>query len=136
MYKSLLEKLLKLRNQFDNLLNEKEFFKNIGVFYGESGRYDLYLFPKHTEKKLNWDEAKQYCKEFDGDLPTIGEMQFIYDNNLDDTFVNNFYWCTHSNGPNKSNRMYKYLPNKDIKDTSYTYYTYLVRPVQRIYFLY
>ena len=79
MYKELVE----IRNRIDNLIesytNERE-FKKVGELYGEKGKYALYLSPKETEKELGWDEAIKYCKSLGGELPTIDELQYLYDN--------------------------------------------------------
>ena len=92
MYKELVE----IRNRIDNLIesctSERE-FKKVGEIYGERGKYALYLSPKETEKELDWDDAMNYCKSLSGELPTLGELQYLYDNYKEE-FQGTYYWSS------------------------------------------
>lgn len=89
------EILIEIRDKINNFLSQDEGeLQHIGTFYGESGKYDLYLYPKSTEKSVSWYEADEYCKNLGGSLPTIGELQFIYGNDLYQTFEHSNYWSS------------------------------------------
>ena len=84
------------RDRIDGLLEfyvNGPSFKKVGEIYGEKGKYALYLAPKETEKQLNWYNAMDYCKSLGGDLPTIDELQYLYDN-CNEEFQNTFYWSS------------------------------------------
>ena len=127
MYKELIE----IRNRIDNLIesyaNERE-FKKVGELYGEKGKYALYLAPKETEKELNWYDAMYYCKSLGGDLPTLGELQYLYDNYRDE-FQRTGYWSSSQGSVTFSWRMRFFDGNRCI--TSKTNGT-RVRAVRRI----
>jgi formylglycine-generating enzyme required for sulfatase activity len=81
------DELIEIRNKVDKLIEEcqpeSEYvgeFEYVGELYGKNGKYALYLSPKHTESILNWIDAKKYCKLLNAELPTIGELQYLYDN--------------------------------------------------------
>ena len=80
-------------------------FKKVGEIYGEKGKYALYLSPKETEKELGWDDAMDYCKSLGGELPTIGELQYLYDN-CKEEFQYTRYWSSSQNSATIPWRMY------------------------------
>ena len=106
MYKE----LLKIRSRIDTLIKEYEIlgyereFKKVGEIYGEKGKYALYLAPKETEKELGWDDAMDYCKSLGGELPTIGELKYLYDN-CKEEFQYTTYWSSSQDSATASWRM-------------------------------
>lgn len=87
------EELLDIKKHIDKILEDGLMY--IGEFYGEKGKYSLYLYPKSTEKKLNWDNAIEYCTQLGGELPNIGEMQFLWENNIvKEEFEYKSYWSS------------------------------------------
>lgn len=128
MDKDVRVKLEHIRDQIDELLNERE-LQYIGTFYGEQGKYELYLFPKSTEKYCDWYDAKQYCESLGGELPTIEELQYIDDNELDQTFGYKIYWSSINHNSEKT---YKFsFINGSVSDYNKHISGY-VRPVKRI----
>jgi len=92
MYKELVE----IRNRIDNLIGScksETRFEKVGELYGEKGKYALYLAPKETEKVLTWNEAMEYCKSLDGELPTMSELQYLYEN-CKEKFQSTSYWSS------------------------------------------
>jgi hypothetical protein len=94
------DELIEIRNKVDKLIKECEYdseyvgeFEHVGEMYGDNGKYDLYLSPKHTEKVLTWYEAKEYCESLNAELPTTGELQYLYDN-YKDSFDGIGYWSS------------------------------------------
>lgn len=129
MDKNVRTKLEQIKNQIDELLNQEE-LTFVGTFYGVQGKYELYLLPKSTEKILNWYDAKGYCELLGGDLPTVGELQFIYDSDLSKTFEDHNYWS--SIGHNSAKAYNCYFGNGNVVEHG-TYTTLCVRAVRRYY---
>ena len=48
---------------------------------------------KCSETEMTWDEAKEWCKEQGGRLPTIVELMEAYHGKVEG-FVSNFYWSS------------------------------------------
>lgn len=129
MDKDVRVKLLEIKNQIDELLNEGE-LQFIGTFYGDQGKYELYLFPKSTEKCLNWYDAKEHCKLLGGELPTIGELQYIFDNDLSKTFEQCYNW---SSIEHSSTKAYSYFFFNGFMNIFTKDHIFYVRPVKRYY---
>ena len=81
-------------------------FEKVGELYGERGKYALYLSPKETEteKDLNWYDAMNYCKSLDGELPTMSELQYLYEN-CKEKFQNSSYWSSSQDSATNSQCM-------------------------------
>jgi len=87
----------------ENYTSERE-FKKVGELYGEKGKYALYLAPKETEKELTWNVAMEYCKSLGGELPTLGELEYLYDNYKEE-FQSTHYWSSSQDSATTSWRM-------------------------------
>ena len=89
--------LIEIRNKIDSLIENCKLetrFEKVGEIYGEKGKYALYLSPKETEKKfITWYEAVDYCKSLGGELPTLGELEYLYDNHKEE-FQRTYYWSS------------------------------------------
>ena len=103
-------------------------FKKVGEIYGEKGKYALYLSPKETEKELGWDDAMNYCKSLGGELPTIGELQYLYDN-CKEEFQNTYYWSSSQDSATYSWAM---LFTSGIRAQPFKTYNARVRAVRRV----
>ena len=127
MYKELIE----IRDRIDNLIegytSERE-FKKVGEIYGDKGKYALYLSPKETETSLNWYKAVEYCRFLGDDLPTLGELQYLYDNYKEE-FQHTFYWSSSQNSATLSWGMHFYYGNRDQDNKTYNG---RVRAVRRV----
>ena len=121
------------RDRIDGLLEcyvNGPSFKKVGEIYGERGKYALYLAPKETEKELDWDEAVDYCKSLSGELPTLGELQFLYDN-CKEEFQDTGYWSSFHESAIDSWSMY--FTNGNRPSGTLKTYRYRVRAVRRVY---
>ena len=129
MYKELLE----IRDRIDGLLEcyvNGPSFKKVGEIYGERrSNYILYLSPKETEKELNWYNAMEYCKSLEGTLPTLGELQFLYDN-CKEEFQPTFYWSSSQDSDTLSWLMGFYA---GYKYQNFKISLSRVRPIRRVY---
>ena len=120
-----------ITEKIDKYLNEKNnnSFKKVGELYGKRGKYALYLSPKETEKELDWDDAMDYCKSLGGELPTLDELEYLYDNYKKEFHPTN-YWSSSQDSATHSWRMHFY------NGTKYHYdQTHLsrVRAVKKVY---
>jgi len=127
MYKELLE----IRNRIDNLIEsytgERE-FKKVGELYGEKGKYALYLAPKETERVLTWNEAMEYCKSLGGELPTLGELQYLYDNYKEEIQPTHYWSSSQASATNSWSMHF----SNGLRSSSYKPLTTRVRAVRRV----
>lgn len=62
------------------------------------GATNIEISPKEYETILNWNDAIKYCQSLvikdksDWRLPTVDELQYIYDSEND--FTNSYYWSS------------------------------------------
>lgn len=128
------DELIGIKNKINKLIKncqtqtENE-FKHVGEIYGENGKYALYLSPRHIEKVLNWNEAKEYCESLNAELPTIGELQYLYDN-YRKSLVHNEYWSSTESSSSQA-EAYSYLNGHVTTLTKHNHGLY-VRPVRRV----
>ncbi len=85
------EKLLEIRKEIDNLIKDESI--HITTLEDGLGKYELWLFPENTEDILNWWEAMEYCNKLSGSLPTIEELNYIFNYNVN-TLTHSYYWSS------------------------------------------
>lgn len=125
--------LIEIRNKIDKLIEKYQDepepeFEYIGKFYGINGLYALYIAPKYMEKRLDLHNAQKYCKTLNASLPTLGELQHLYDNLNDESFELYNYWSSVKNSDN-INFVFNFLTCSMYSSPKYTYN--YVRPVKR-----
>ena len=103
-------------------------FEKVGELYDEKGKYALYLSPEETEKELDWDDAMDYCKSLGGELPTISELQYLYEN-CKEKFQYTIYWSSSQDSATYSLRMYF---SNGLRVSGYKTNRYRVRAVRRV----
>ena len=76
---------------------------------------------KSSDEKMDWYEAKKWCKEQGGRLPTIVELMEAYHGKVEG-FESNSYWSSSENSTTNAYRLYfvsGYVGTTSLKSLSY-----------------
>lgn len=66
--------------------------KNAGLILGKNGAADYFLILLPEEAiDINWEDAKKWAKNHDGELPTRREQAILF-GNLKEEFEEAYYW--------------------------------------------
>jgi len=90
-------RLSKIEKRLDKFENPKETKQEIPaktIYWGET-----------SQKEMNWEEAKRWCEEQGGRMPTLIELQQAYEDKVDG-FKEDYYWSA-----TEHNSTYAYYVN-------------------------